>query len=102
MSKRSAERHTKRLDVRFEAGGSSYAGITSNLSKHGMFIRTMHGFVPGTTVNIELTLPDSSMMRLQGRVRRTFKTSISAMKNGMGIELIEPCPEYLSFIEAFD
>ncbi|RMG70250.1 MAG: hypothetical protein D6710_07570 [Nitrospirae bacterium] len=52
-----------------------------------MFIRTQHGFVPGTEIEIKLFLPDGEIANLKGIVRRTIKTPHHFIKNGMGIEL---------------
>jgi Tfp pilus assembly protein PilZ len=95
-------RFTKRLEATFSSGGLSYRGILSNLSRNGLFIRTNHGFAPGSTVDIELVMPDNKVCRLKGLVKRTTKTPmLSSMKNGMGIELTEKDAAYLNFIESF-
>jgi Tfp pilus assembly protein PilZ len=96
-------RFTKRLEATFSSGGLSYRGILSNLSRNGLFIRTNRGFAPGSTVDIELVMPDNKVCRLKGIVKRTIKTPmLSSMKNGMGIELTEKDPAYLNLIESFD
>jgi Tfp pilus assembly protein PilZ len=95
-------RFTKRLEATFSSGGLSYRGILSNLSRNGLFIRTSRGFAPGSTVDIELVMPDNKVCRLKGVVKRTIKTPMSSMKNGMGIELTEKDTAYLRFIESFD
>jgi len=95
-------RFTKRLEATFSSGGLSYRGILSNLSRNGLFIRTNRGFAPGSTVDIELVMPDNTACRLRGVVKRTIKTPLSSMKNGMGIELTEKDASYLNFIESFN
>ncbi len=94
-------RFTKRLEATFSSGSLSYRGILSNLSHNGLFIRTNHGFAPGSTVDIELVMSDNRLCRLKGIVKRTIKTPMSSMKNGMGIELTEKDAAYLNFIESF-
>jgi Tfp pilus assembly protein PilZ len=96
------QRFTKRLEATFSSGGLSYRGILSNLSRNGLFIRTNRGFAPGSTVDIELVMPDNKVCRLKGVVKRTIKTPMSSMKNGMGIELTEKDAAYLNFLESFD
>jgi len=44
--------------------------------------------VPGTVIEIDLTLPDGSVSHLKGRVKRAEKTRLNISKNGMGVELI--------------
>jgi Tfp pilus assembly protein PilZ len=95
-------RFTKRLEATFSSGGLSYRGILSNLSRNGLFIRTNRGFAPGSTVDIELVMPDNTICRLKGVVKRTIKTPMSSMKNGMGIELTEKDPAYMDLMESFD
>ncbi len=102
MRKRFAQRYTKRLEVAFSSGGSKYKGISSDLSEQGLFIRTQHGLSPGNEIDIEMYLPDDKVVRLRGVVRRTIKTSLSLIKNGMGVEIIENDPLYLSFLKTFD
>ena len=83
-----APRFTKRLEVKFSIGGDTYKGRLSNLSQGGLFIRTNRVFSPGTTMDIELVLPDGMISMLKGIVRWSEKTHL-AIKNGMGIELLE-------------
>jgi hypothetical protein len=95
------KRFTKRLEVTFSSGVLSYRGILSNVSVSGLFIRTNRGFAPGTTVDIELMLPDNTVSSLKGIVRRTIKTPITTMKNGIGVELIRQDAKYQNFIKPF-
>jgi hypothetical protein len=94
-------RFTKRLEATFSSGILSYRGILSNLSANGLFIRTNRGFAPGTTIDIELMMPDHKVSILKGIVRRTIKTPMSSIKNGMGVELIEKDETYINFIKSF-
>ncbi len=45
-------------------------------------------------------LPGASEVKLKGRVRRSLKTPVISIKNGMGIEIIENDPQYISFIRS--
>jgi hypothetical protein len=94
-------RFTKRLEVRFSSGGMSFTGISSNLSESGLFIRTNRGFAPDTIIDIELVMPDGKTSSLKGRVRRTIKTPMSTLKNGMGVELIEKDTAYINYLKSF-
>ncbi len=94
-------RFTKRLEARFSSGGMSFAGISSNLSESGLFIRTNRGFAPDTAIDIELVMPDGKTSSLKGLVRRTIKTPMSTLKNGMGVELIEKDAAYINFLKSF-
>ena len=95
-----APRFTKRLEVKFSSGGDTYNGRLSNLSLGGLFIRTNRGFASGTTIDIELVMPDGMISSLKGIVRWAEKTHL-AVKNGMGVELIEKDEAYINFIKSF-
>ena len=99
MQKRRSPRVIKRLEVRFTTGEINYTGITSNLSKEGIFIRTQKGLPPQTIIEIELYLASGKAIKLRGQVKRTIKTPFQAIKNGMGIELINPPREYIEFLK---
>ena len=94
-------RFTKRLEARFSSGVMSFTGISSNLSESGLFIRTNRGFAPDTAIDIELVMPDGKTSSLKGLVRRTIKTPMSTLKNGMGVELIEKDAAYINFLKSF-
>jgi len=99
LRRRQCQRYKKRLETTFSSGNLSFRGISSNLSAGGLFVRTQHGFVPGTIVDIEIFLPNEKVARLKGIVRRAVKTTLPGVKNGMGIELIERDTNYLEFIK---
>jgi hypothetical protein len=101
--KRGYQRHprfTKRLEVTFSSGGLSFRGILSNISSSGIFIRTNRGFTPDTIVDIEVVMPDNKISLLKGVVKRTIKTPLSSMKNGMGVELMEKDPIFEIFVQS--
>ncbi len=100
MKGRVSDRFIRRLETEFTADDKSYRGISSNLSISGLFIRTQHAFVPGTIVDIVIHLPDTADVKLKGRVKHASKTHIVSVKNGMGIEIIQNNPEYISFIKS--
>lgn len=93
-------RFTKRLEVRFSSGGLSFTGISSNLSESGLFIRTNRGFTPGSIIDIELVMPDGKKSFLKAVVKRTIKTPLASLKNGMGVELLEKDAAYMNFVKS--
>jgi hypothetical protein len=101
VRKRFCKRFTKRLEVTFSSGGSKYTGISSDLSAGGLFIRTQNGLAPGNIIDIEVYLPEEKICYLKGIVRRTVKTPVSLVKNGMGVELIERDSNYVDFLRNF-
>lgn len=94
-------RFTKRLEATFSSGEFTGRGILSDISENGLFIRTTRGFAPGTDIDIELVMPDGQFSRLAGVVRRTLKTSLSTMKNGMGVELTQKDAVYKDFLKTY-
>jgi len=93
-------RFRKRLEVKFSSGGDIYKGRMSNFSLSGLFIRTNRVFAPGTTINIELVLPDGTITFLKGIVRWAERTHL-AIRNGMGIELLERDTAFMDFVKSF-
>ena len=98
--RRGHERFIRRLETEFSADDKNYRGISSDLSLSGLFIRTQHAFVPETLVDIVIHLPDAADVKLKGRVKRSVKTPVVSVKNGMGIEITENNPQYISFIKS--
>jgi len=91
-------RHIKRLELTFMAGNITQRAITSHISEDGLFIRTRYGLIPESILNIELYLPDGRLSKLKGRVKRSIRTPIATMKNGMGVELLEKDANYMNFL----
>ncbi len=91
MSKREAIRYIRRLEAEFEGGGVSGRGLTSDISRKGLFIRTQKALNPGTPVTVRLHLRDGRISTVKGIVRRAIKIPLYApeIKNGMGIEILE-------------
>ncbi len=102
MQKRRSKRVIKRLEVTFTARGLSYTGITSDISREGIFIRTQKGLPPGITVDVELYLPSGEILKMRGVVKRTIKTPFQQIKNGMGVELTDPPQKYKDFSDSLE
>ena len=100
--RRTEDRITKRFDIRFHIGGKTYEATTSNLSPHGLFIRTKHCFKAGAKIRMELTLAEGNILFLEGTVRRAILTRLAVVKNGMGVELNNPEGQYLDLVAELD
>ena len=100
MKKRKYGRFVRRLEAEFSAEGKNYRGISSDLSRNGLFIRTNHAFAPGTIIDIVIHLPDGNSSKLRGTVRRALKTAVVSLKNGMGVELMEKDAIFENFIQS--
>jgi uncharacterized protein (TIGR02266 family) len=99
-TRRRYERFIRRLEVEFSARGQTYRCISSNLSRGGLFVRTNHAFVPGTSLDLKVHLPDGTVSQLKGTVRMASKTPGIGLKNGMGIEITESDANYVRFVDS--
>ena len=100
MERRKHPRFIKRLTTKFFSDDASYMGITSDLSQNGLYIRTKNGVIPNSVIDIELYMPDLRVARLKGIVRRTYRTHMNSIKNGMGIEIIENDETFIHFVKS--
>jgi hypothetical protein len=100
MDKRRHPRFIKRLTATFFVDRQRCAGISSDLSESGLFIRTSRGLAVNTAITIELLLPNNKVSLLKGIVRRTIRTPISSIKNGMGIEITEKDATFTDFVRS--
>ena len=100
--RRRHERFVRRLETEFTGEGKTYRAISSDFSRYGLFIRTNHAFAPGTEIDIVVHTPGGTACQLRGLVRRSIKTPVVSLKNGMGIELISRDSAYIQFLKEFD
>jgi len=99
VSKRRSHRFKKRFDARFSSGDYKFRGISGNLSQDGIFIRSTRSFIPGSPVDIELTLNENEVSRLRGVVKWSKKTALPTIPSGMGIELKEKDRHYSDLLK---
>jgi hypothetical protein len=100
IEKRRHPRFIKRLETRISMDDTRFLSISGDLSESGLFIRTNRGCNVETPIDIELSLPGNRVSFLKGIVRRTIRTPIPTMKNGMGIEIIEKDKTFIDFIKS--
>lgn len=98
MHKRRHKRIIRRLETEFSANGLTFRGISSDLSRSGVFVRTNNPFPTDTLVDLTIHLPGNIVSRLKGSVRRAIKTGQTAIKNGMGMEIVELDQNYDNFL----
>jgi hypothetical protein len=99
MEKRKHLRFDKRLATKIIADQISFTCMTSDVSENGLFIRTSSSFAVNTPIDIQLLIPGYRVSFLKGIVRRTIRTPIPTMKNGMGIEIIGKDASYIHFLK---
>ena len=87
--KRIISRHKKRLSLRFGINSYEKLAFTEDISSHGLFIKTVNILPLGSRVNVEITLPDGPVIRLEGMVRWSKRVPPQMIhlvrKSGFGI-----------------
>jgi hypothetical protein len=101
--KRSAPRRKKRIVVDFETTEVKTTGFTNDLSRTGMFIRTIRIPAIGAILHAVLHLPGGKHLPIQGTVVRSFRApSIlrTVLPAGFAMKVSpKASPDYDSFAE---
>lgn len=110
--KRNAPRKKKRLIVDFdvETADSQAAGrttgFTHDISRSGLFVRTIRIPQIGRTLNAVLHLPQGKQVAIQGKVVRSFRAPASlryVVPSGFGLRLYrEGSPGYDEFTASIE
>lgn len=100
MDKRQHKRYTSRCEIEFSMNGTTYRGISGNLSLNGLFIRTRRPFAEDTVINLIVHFPNGSTSKLKGITRRAMRNPVNNQQNAMGIEIIEKDSHYLDYIHS--
>src|SRR3990170_3104393 len=102
MEKRGKSRVTKRLLVRYGVDRCDREGVTGNISKRGICIRTNGGMVPRTKLCLVVVLPDGREVSLTGTVMWTTRVPSWAsgrFKSGMGVSIDPVGAGFVEFME---
>lgn len=87
--KRKILRLRKRLKLRYGVTKATSLAFSEDFSEQGIFIRAVNVILPGSTIKIELFLPDNETVCLEGRIiwgRRVPGSLIHlSKKSGMGV-----------------
>ncbi len=92
---RVVRRRRAEMTVEFTQGPLRGTGVTGDISRRGMFVRS--NLVPGTGPVLRLTvnLPGGRKLALTGRVVRSVETGDPATApTGFGLRLVDDWPEY--------
>jgi len=92
--KRTAPRHRVEMMVEFDEGGSRVKGVTGEISRSGMFVRSARLPNGGPTVNLSLHLPGGRELLLKGRIVPSSAPADPARPAGFGLRLTEKPDEY--------
>jgi len=99
VEKRTARRHQAEVPVEFTQGDIHGTGVTGNVSRRGMFVRSTQ--IPGTgpKVKLKVNLPEGRTLVLMGRVvRGSGPIKSSGPSSGFGLRLAEDSPEYQDLV----
>ncbi|GAM10863.1 pilZ domain protein [Geobacter sp. OR-1] len=84
------KRYKKRYEIRFGIYSPQRLAFTEDISANGLFIRTANITPVGTRILIDLILPNSDTVSIEGVVRwarNPPQTTTMADKCGMGVEI---------------
>jgi hypothetical protein len=96
--KRTAARRRAEMLVEFREGDSLGAGVTSELSRRGMFIRSAQPPRFGPALSLTMHLPGGRTVLLKGRVVRPSAEAGVPRPDGFALELTEKTAEYDAFL----
>jgi hypothetical protein len=96
--KRTAPRHRVEMMVEFDDGGSRVSGVTREISRSGMFVRSPRLPNGGPAVNLTVHLPGGREILLKGRVVPNSAPADPAQSSGFGLRLTEKPDEYDDFL----
>jgi Tfp pilus assembly protein PilZ len=90
--KRNSVRKNRRLRLRYGDAEPNRVGFICDVSSGGFFIQTSMVVRPGTVLEIELSLPDTTPILLKGRVQWAKKVPPNLLakvrKGGMGVRIL--------------
>lgn len=91
---RTSRRRKAEIPVEFAQGPFQGTGVTGDVSRRGMFVRSPH--IPGTGPLLRLTvnLPQGRKLVLRGRVVRSARGTPPAASHGFGLRLVEEWPGF--------
>lgn len=105
--KRDIKRKRKRVKVRFGLDVPRKMAFSDDISCEGIFIKTASPEQPGELLNIEITLPDQTLVACKGRIhwaKRVPPNMVRLLsKGGMGVNILsfsEGQQAYEAFVES--
>jgi len=100
---RASPRAKRRLMVKYGTEKADRTAFTGDVSESGLFLRTNAVLAPGTVVQVEIEFPERKWS-LWGRVAWAKKVPAQlahVIPCGMGIEFVEPPPDWSDFFAAW-
>jgi hypothetical protein len=103
IERRRHERFQTKLQVRYGIISCDFTGPVDNLSLSGLCVRTNEVFPAGTRIKMQIEFPKGTIHH-SGEVMWAIKVpdeQKSTMMCGMGIQFINPGPEWAAFFAAW-
>lgn len=100
MEKRAYERLFVKLQSRIFYGNMVYSGTVTNISEDGMFINTKISF-PVDSMFVIAVLQNGETLKISVKVKRISKSynyDTGTEDHGIGVMLISPPHDYISFV----
>ncbi len=94
---RTAPRRRVEMMVEFDQGGSRGTGVTGDVSRGGIFVRSARPPNSGPAVNLTVHLPGGRKLLLVGRVVRSAAASEQSPSPGFALRLTDKPAEYDEF-----
>lgn len=99
MNRRSCERLSSQITVKFSCCQIDYDGVVKNLSESGMFISTSGMNFPFES-KLEILMPAGhKVFKIPVEVTRMIKSA--DLYDCIGVRIIDPSHEYLEFVSRF-
>ncbi|KPK02616.1 MAG: hypothetical protein AMK71_01645 [Nitrospira bacterium SG8_35_4] len=96
--KRFYSRMPSKLKARFYCNETDYSGTITNISEDGMFISTGKVAFPFESTIVIFIRRKEMLLKVPVKVCRLTKTE--NVFDGMGVQVIDPDPDYLKFVKS--
>ena len=101
---RSVYRKIVSFKVELISGSSNLAGFIENLSDDGIYMKTSPAkaavdFTPGKIFEVKFQPLFEEALRLQCKIKWSYKTPPHGLTNSIGMEVIHPHPTYEEFLK---
>ena len=95
-------RHKKHMLVYLKDDYVEFLGLTTNISKNGMFVESAKIFPKNSELIIVLAADSSELFELKSEViwsRSDDDHSTNSIRSGMGLKILEAPAEYWNYME---
>ena len=96
IKRRTAERVAVQMPVQVRDGLRLQVASASDLSTHGLYLKSVTPLAENTTLEIKLALPDGKALTLFGKIKRLPQKQ----DEGVGVYLIHPDPQSKELLDA--